>query len=93
MQQSNLESRTEQIKLKREKMSKKEKIDRSLYTRLKEDKDQKVNFTSYSNPMYSERSNSNKNDSQSKFTIKTYVSEKKKNNNVYQCKLVCKKEK
>lgn len=56
-----------------------EKVDRSLYTRLKEDKDQRVDFTSYSNPMYTDSSNSSKSVSQQKFSIKTFVPPKSKN--------------
>ena len=54
-----------------------------MYTRLKEDKDQRVNFSSFSNPMYSGASsspstkNDDTNDSKSKCTIKTYVPVKK----------------
>lgn len=64
----------------KEKYRQADKIDRSMYARLKEDKDQRVNFTSYSNPMYSgTSSDSNRNDSQSKYTMKTYVPNEKQN--------------
>lgn len=54
----------------------KEKVDRSAYTRLKEDKNQRINFTSSSNPVNTENSkNSQKNDLKS-FSIKTFVPEK-----------------
>lgn len=41
-------------------MSKKEKIDNSLYSRLKEEKTQRYNSASFSNPLYYESTSTNK---------------------------------